>query len=197
MERIANNAGSRIAGRIHRVTKSVGIAVQAAILGFRQAYSQGDTFDSIMGYVDTVTNIPNRRAYERDKPSYGKGYALVMIDIDNLKKINDTNGHLFGDAVLRRLAAIVDSAVGSEGRAYRVGGDEFAFVIPRQSVSEVCNSICANVRKEDSFTVSVGAVLIEDRGLSDHVVHLADMALYESKNRGRNTITTVIPSVAA
>ena len=176
-------------GMMQRVTKSVGIAVQAAIVGFRQAYSQGNSFDSIMGYIDTLTNIPNRRAYERDKSSYCKGYALVMIDIDNFKLINDTKGHSFGDIILKRLAAILSDAAGGDGRAYRIGGDEFVAIIPARNVGKFCNEVKMRMRREDSFTISQGmTALVDDEDAGDSALVSADTALYHVKKNGKNGV---------
>jgi diguanylate cyclase (GGDEF)-like protein len=188
MEGIPNTASKRKSGVARRVTKSIGIAVQTAIVGFRQAYSQGDTLDSIMGYVDTLTNIPNRRAYERDKSDYREGYALVLIDIDNFKLINDTKGHGFGDIILKRLATIITDAVGADGKAYRIGGDEFVAIVRLFYLEGFCARIKMCMRKEDSFTISQGVTPLIAHDTSDAAMEIVDSALYYVKNNGKNGV---------
>lgn len=84
---------------IRRITKSINIAVHVAILGFQKSYNRGETIDSILGYTDSLTRIPNRKAFERDRKYIDEKYSLIMIDIDDFKRINDDNGHLFGDKI--------------------------------------------------------------------------------------------------
>jgi diguanylate cyclase (GGDEF)-like protein len=180
---------------IQRITKSISVAVKVAILGFEESYRKGKSIDSILGYTDSLTKIPNRKAFKRDKDKVDEKYSLIMIDIDNLKNINDANGHLFGDRVLKRLAEILREVVGQDGKAYRIGGDEFLLIVPRSELESVCNTIQKNVRREDSFTVSQGVVYTVEKGVPKKLIKQADTALYQSKARGKNKITTAIPVI--
>ena len=181
---------------IRRITKSINIAVNVAILGFKKSYERGETIDSILGYTDSLTKIPNRRAFERDKKNYDRGYSLVMLDIDNFKRINDTRGHLFGDKILKRLAKTLQNIVGSDGKVYRISGDEFVLIVPKFKVKSICTAIKSNVRREDSITISQGIVLSLENGITDDTIQKADTAMYKSKERGKDRITTTIPAVA-
>lgn len=182
---------------IKRIAKSIRVAVQVAILGFEKSYKWNESTDSILGYTDTLTEIPNRKAFERDRQLVDERFALVLIDIDNFKKINDTRGHLYGDIVLKRLAAMLCEYVQPDGKVYRLAGDEFVLIIPKRKVKSVCNTIRNSVRREDSFTVSQGIVPGLGNGVSNRAIKLADTALYESKNRGKDRITTTIPAIIA
>jgi diguanylate cyclase (GGDEF)-like protein len=181
---------------IKRVAKSFSIAVKVAVIGFEKAFRENEDLDSILGYRDTLTGILNRKAFDRDRDRVRQGLALVMIDIDHLKDINDRKGHVFGDTVLRRLAAILETSVGPEGSAYRIGGDEFVMIVPKSRVHTICSTICCNLRKEDRFTISQGVILNLENRITDKIMNYADTVLYESKTKGRNRITTSIPALA-
>ncbi len=181
---------------LQRITKSINIAVHVAILGFDKSYNEGETVDSILGYTDTLTKIPNRKAFERDRRKYKKGYSLVMLDIDNFKRINDTKGHLFGDTILKRMAMILIKTIGPRGRGYRISGDEFALIVPQKNVKKICMAIRKNVRREDCITISQGVVLNLENGITEKSINEADTAMYQSKTNGRGKITVSIPVVA-
>ncbi len=179
-----------------RITKSINMAVHVAIVGFEKSFKAGETLDTILGYTDTLTEIPNRKAFERDKNKFDKGYSLVLLDIDNFKKINDSKGHLFGDKILKRIAQILKSTVGAEGMVYRIAGDEFALISPRYKVKSMCAAIRKNVRREDCITISQGIVLDLKNGINNKSIKEADMAMYHSKTNGKGKITVSIPVVA-
>ena len=181
---------------LRRITKSINIAVHVAILGFQKSFNRGETIDSILGYTDSLTRVPNRKAFERDRKNIDEKYSLIMIDIDDFKKINDNNGHLFGDKILKRLAKMLKGIVAPDGKVYRIGGDEFILIIPKSRVKSMCVAIRQNLRREDSFTISQGVVLSIQNGITDDTIQKADTAMYQSKARGKNRITTTIPAVA-
>lgn len=178
---------------IRRFTKSISVAIKIAIMGFEEAFKRGQSIDSILGYIDTLTKIPNRKAFERDKNDVNEEYSLVIIDIDNLKDINDTNGHFYGDIVLKRLARILHNVVSPTGQAYRIGGDEFFLIVPNSRVKSICRTIHNNVRKEDRYTVSQGVVYAVERGLPNKTIIQADNAMYQSKINGKDMITVSVP----
>lgn len=174
---------------IYRIVKSFTVAFRVAIIGFKKAYFFGETQDSILGYIDCLTKLPNRKAFERDKEFAYHGCSLVMVDIDNLKKINDTRGHCFGDKIIERLAAILTNGAGALGRVYRYAGDEFVCIIPREAVDSFCIAIRNDAKKQDAFTISQGVILhLEQGNISDSLV-LADVTMYRSKRRGKDQIT--------
>jgi diguanylate cyclase (GGDEF)-like protein len=181
---------------LSKIARSINIAVQVAVLGFEKSYRADETIDSILGYIDCLTNLPNRAAFERDRGAIDAGYSLIMIDVDDLKYINDTHGHLFGDKVLKCLASILSEAVLPSGKVYRLAGDEFLCVVPRKQVVAVCNIIRDNMRKVDGFTVSQGVVLWLVRGLTNDILRIADSAMYHSKKRGKGGITMAMPGLA-
>ena len=124
--------------------------------------------------------------------------AVLMLDLDHFKKINDTHGHLAGDVVLKEAAQRLMHAVRSYDCVSRYGGEEFLSVLPgcdrsqalstaERIRSEIGGSPVFAGGAEISFTISVGATVAEPAGCSRaDVLGTADRALYQAKNAGRN-----------
>jgi diguanylate cyclase (GGDEF)-like protein len=178
---------------ITRIAKSVSIAIKVAVISFNRAFNENHDLDDILGYNDELTQLPNFKAFRRDYSSLNEEHALVLIDVDNFKLINDYYGHAFGNLVLKRIAFILNYSVAFCGRAYRLHGDEFALIIKRQEVERICGEIHSHFRKEDSISLSQGVVIFEGESVPfDKLFKAADKALYQSKNNGKG-ITTMIP----
>jgi two-component system cell cycle response regulator len=120
---------------------------------------------------------------------YGRPLSLIMLDMDQMKKINDTHGHPAGDEVLRRVAETIRKQVRKVDLPTRYGGDEFLVVLPEASADEagaIADRICAEVRAGDyhGIAVSVSAGVAqwktEHTGAEDFVFE-ADRALYRKK----------------
>jgi diguanylate cyclase (GGDEF)-like protein len=127
--------------------------------------------------------------------------GVIMIDIDDFKKINDTYGHIVGDIILKRLSAVLIETVGSAGDIIaRFGGEEFVVALiecDKERLIKVAQSIQRNVesakinfrRKTIAFTVSIGAVLHPEDGLElNDLINRADQYLYKAKKEGKNRI---------
>jgi diguanylate cyclase (GGDEF)-like protein len=157
--------------------------------------------------VDGLTEIHNKRYFHEqiDKETsrarrYERNYAVVMFDIDHFKHINDTYGHLAGDAVLRQLGQIVRTKVRRDDTIARVGGEEFGAILPEVDV-EGARALAEKLRvsiEEAVFrfestriqvTVSAGVSMF-DPAMKDgeEAVKLADDRLYEAKRSGRNKV---------
>jgi diguanylate cyclase (GGDEF)-like protein len=127
-------------------------------------------------------------------------YALLFVDLDHFKQINDTAGHAAGDEALRRVAAVLKAELRASDTAARVGGDEFAVLLPRcprERARAVAENILAAIRKLEfsagGRTLRLGAsigVAYTDAGEHDAPTTLraADAACYEAKRSGRNRI---------
>lgn len=85
-------------------------------------------------FIDTLTNIPARRAMEDYLPTLGRLYTIAMLDVDHFKKFNDIFGHDVGDQVLKMVASRINQ-VGGGGRAFRYGGEEFTVIFNRKNAS--------------------------------------------------------------
>lgn len=154
--------------------------------------------------TDPLTGLVNRRGLERagavrwrtciraDLP-----IALLAIDIDHFKRVNDVQGHAAGDEILRRLAALLLSSVRGEDVAARLGGEEFLVLCaaPDEGTRVVAERIRSRVEQELApVTVSVGVRVARPRGTDPWPAALwsavaeADQALYAAKNAGRNRV---------
>ncbi|MEV4490093.1 EAL domain-containing protein [Micromonospora coxensis] len=158
---------------------------------------------------DPLTDLPNRRALlarlddllagPRERPG-----ALLLIDIDNFKDINDVHGHAVGDDVLRLLARLLLRELPAGTVLGRLGGDEFAVVLPgayAEDALTMAETLCnAAVRTPVPMagtglrvTLSIGAASLEPGDTRDTMLAHADLALYEAKNAGRNRARLYLP----
>ncbi|MDR7328950.1 bifunctional diguanylate cyclase/phosphodiesterase [Corynebacterium guangdongense] len=154
---------------------------------------------------DDLTGVKNRRRLEHDlavilsdaAPGTGHG-ALLMIDLDNFKRVNDVLGHHVGDEILVEVAEVLEESVAGAGSVARLGGDEFVVVLPdasRADAVDFSSQIVAAVNRRFEnrpavvcdVTASAGVVTFdeaEQRGVDPLI--LADQRLYEAKRKGRN-----------
>jgi len=166
-----------------------------------------------IAYTDELTGIPNRRHFmERaefkfDQTVASNGtIAVLMIDIDHFKNVNDTYGHACGDEVITATAKVVSTSLSSyKGICGRLGGEEFGLIHFDSSVaqSEKLAHTIRSTLAEISFrydnhsfsvTVSIGVAVCDDaESTLTHLLKLADDALYASKRAGRNCVTISNP----
>ena len=152
--------------------------------------------------TDPMTGLLNRRAMTEVLNAYaadGTSVAVIAMDLDHFKRINDSFGHMTGDKVLVALAEVIRACLRDQDRAFRVGGEEFIALLPTRSAakaSEVAERLRTAVARRlmpDSVgrvTVSIGVALWPQDGESAaEVIRRADEALYESKQTGRNRVT--------
>jgi diguanylate cyclase (GGDEF)-like protein len=143
---------------------------------------------------DTLTGLPNRRAFRArltGEIEGGAGFALVLCDMDNLKTVNDTHGHDAGDRALQMLSDALRSQLRRSDEAYRIGGDEFAVVLPtasRLDAERVVHRLREAVARAapgfgDSIDASFGVAVFEPGDDPERVVVRADEALYQAKRR--------------
>ena len=164
-----------------------------------------------LAYFDVLTGLPNRGNFLEVAPqlieqsSALNGYgAVLMIDIDNLKLVNDHWGHQCGDAVLKHVANRVCQAVGPQHVVARFGGDELVVVLSRlgtefeqarNTAERICQRILREISAPMSFasrdhyiTASIGVAFFDSSKKSvDEIVSGADSAMFHAKNDGRNT----------
>jgi diguanylate cyclase (GGDEF)-like protein len=159
-----------------------------------------------IAYSDALTTLANRRRFTEDmrrlmdySRRHGTRFALVLIDLDRFKDVNDKLGHDVGDALLIASARRLQELTAGDGSVARLGGDEFAVLISDasdgQRVADFCQSIIDNVAArlevdgaEITATSSVGfAVFPQDGAGQEALYKAADKALYAAKTGGRNT----------
>lgn len=165
-----------------------------------------------LAYYDTLTGLPNRRLLmDRLKQlilrnqRHGRHGALLFIDMDNFKSLNDTHGHEAGDEFLRQSAARLRACVRADDTVARLGGDEFVILLDSldaeaHSAAQQARAIGASIVNafrqpvrigtvEHSSTASVGVVLMrEAQDGVDALLRQADQAMYQAKNGGRNAV---------
>lgn len=149
---------------------------------------------------DDLTGLANRRGLYRyldessRHPLKGKRLALLLIDIDQFKRLNDLSGHLAGDSALRAVADEVRRIAGPLELPCRLGGDEFALVLRVADEGDLANralGLIASIRalrlpslREKTLSISVGGVFCSDPGGWSTWYSQGDLALYEAKSRG-------------
>lgn len=157
---------------------------------------------------DALTNVFNRRHFDERLAAEGAGarrhnrpFALIIVDVDNFKKVNDTYGHLAGDAVLKGVAASLSKAVRREDAVFRYGGEEFAVLLRetplpgalilaerlRQGVEEARHK-GEGIPSPLGVTVSVGIAMLNPGCSDEMLIHAADQALYHAKRTGKNRV---------
>jgi diguanylate cyclase (GGDEF)-like protein/PAS domain S-box-containing protein len=152
---------------------------------------------------DVLTGLVNRRRFEEELERSGgdpkgAGGAVVIVDVDHFKFVNDSLGHEAGDAVLRGVASSLRERVGAAGLPARLGGDEFAVLLPgasEQEARELALSLLHAVRSRETrvpVTASAGISVFDAGPTQDpgDALVAADIALYEAKEGGRDRVAT-------
>lgn len=161
-----------------------------------------------IAFYDFITGLPNRRSFEmildqtiKKSKSEQDTFALLYIDMDRFKYINETLGHRLGDELVKQMADRLVQLIGDKGVVSRVGGDEFAIILEKQLVLEsqvqpLVHHIIKNLEEVPFYlnefelfvTVSLGISMYPEHGKDVQTILInADIALYRSKEKGRNS----------
>jgi len=156
---------------------------------------------------DTLTGLPNRRALDaridnevQRSIRYGRSFAVLMMDLDGFKAINDTWGHVYGDQVLHDVSQYMNEALRSSDFLARYGGDELTMIIPESDVSSA-SEIGEKIRKrmedfeltlpdgsKEKLGVSGGIAIYPRHGrTASDMLRAADEALYRAKRHSRGS----------
>jgi diguanylate cyclase (GGDEF)-like protein len=162
-----------------------------------------------MSSYDPLTGLFNRRRIEDELEQslamarrYDHAVGLVIVDVDELKEVNDVHGHLVGDEVLREFAGLLKKNARASDIVGRLGGDEFVVILPRAQAAAAqifAERLCAEVRRHTFRADSRHLRLTASIGISDSVIAgletygtnllaTADQALYAAKKAGRNKV---------
>jgi diguanylate cyclase (GGDEF)-like protein len=177
-----------------------GVASQAAI-----AISHAQLFQAQeeTALTDELTKLPNRRALAQRflqetqrARRHHSALSFLMIDLDHFKQVNDTYGHLNGDAVLAELASILSNGLRESDVCARYGGEEFALILPETTESGarvLAERIRAKVAAATfsgglKLTISVGVAATQEPAIYTQLIDRADQALYAAKQGGRNQV---------
>lgn len=151
--------------------------------------------------TDELTGLPNRKLFSKQYPAFirknrDKKKTVFMFDIDYFKNINDTHGHIFGNAILEMVGANLQKAISGYGIASRWGGDEFLGVLDvepekaKQILEQYMESLSGEHREEDyRISISVGIAEVNTKLSLEQMMKQVDKALYNSKESGRNQIS--------
>lgn len=172
-----------------------------------------------LAFYDALTGLPNRRLLmERlqqaivNNTESGHSLAVMFVDLDNFKTLNDTRGHAVGDLLLQHVAERLRNGVREQDIVARLGGDEFVVILEdltgnaieaAADVRQLGETILAQLRQPYSlakqnhyFSASIGASIFDDPKVSpDEVLQQADMAMYRAKDKGRNTLCFFNPEM--
>src|SRR6266567_4124134 len=177
-----------------------GVASQAAIAIRHAQLFQAQEENAL---TDELTKLPNRRALAQQflkemqrARRHHKPIAFLMVDLDHFKQVNDTYGHLHGDAVLAELASILSTGARESDVCARYGGEEFALVLHETNDAGariLAERIRAKVAAHTfpgglKLTISIGVAATSEASLFTSLIERADQALYAAKMGGRNQV---------
>ena len=164
-----------------------------------------------LSITDGLTGLYNHRYFLRKLETefgkalrYGRSLALLLLDIDHFKEVNDRYGHRCGDLVLKNVAGLLKDHLRNSDAAARCGGDELAIILPetdKSKASKVAEKLRGQLGESSfawngelfSITCSIGVAAIPDIGIDDWnaFVETADKSLYRAKREGRNTVVAI------
>ena len=165
---------------------------------------------------DSLTGLPNRAMMRRmlddalaNAAERRRGCALLLIDLDRFKQVNDTLGHPVGDKLLKQVAARLGAVLGAAGQVGRLGGDEFEAILPgideAARIEEIAGALIAEVSRPyevDGHNVEIGAsagiaIATPGKTYPSALIKDADLALYAAKDAGRGTFRFFAPEMHA
>jgi diguanylate cyclase (GGDEF)-like protein/PAS domain S-box-containing protein len=180
--------------RLARAAELVGVAISNAEAW--QALSRQAATDPLTGLANHRTFHEQLRLEVTRARRYDRPLALVLLDLDHFKQINDTYGHAAGDQVIQEIARRLRGQARDAELVARIGGEEFAWLLP-ESDDEGARSAAERVRQvviaqpfaaAGRLTISAGVADLAHAGSPEQLFQLADAALYAAKSRGRNNV---------
>jgi len=197
-------ADGQIRSFLGRIDVEQGEGGVAGLRGTIQDITDRKRMESQLEYQadhDPLTGLFNRRRFGEELERalrvvsrYRRSGAVLMIDIDNFKTVNDTHGHAVGDRVLKGVAAAVTACTRETDVFARLGGDELAIVLPEASIEDarrVADDIragAARVEGAPKLSVGIAPFDADSELVADDLLVAADMALYEAKDAGRDRV---------
>ncbi len=189
--------------------------VQVQDVTYRHHYEENLQY---LASHDPLTGLQNRASFAGELQShadlvrrYGADGALLLLDLDHFKYINDTLGHQAGDQLIGRVATVLSGRLRTSDVLARLGGDEFAVLLPRadlRTAQAVAKGLLDALRAEriavprtrdQTVTASIGVAMFEEQDASsgEDVLVCADLAMYDAKEAGRNRVAVYTPGEPA
>ncbi len=184
----------------------------AAILFFAMTREKREAEQRNFALSDPLTGLLNRRAFSdfaerlnRRRSGQRSSIALLVLDLDHFKSVNDRYGHEVGDRMLKAFAEVSEASVRPSDQLFRMGGEEFCFVLPETGQAEAI-AVAERIRRAfetgsvrtasgtASATVSIGIATTPYAIAVEVLLAAADAAVYEAKSRGRNRVVVAEPS---
>ncbi len=164
--------------------RNLAFAFKAGFYAFNRALQRGESFGEIFGYSDPLTGLPNRRAFEEERPTVPAFSNLMLIDIERLHSLNESLGYCFGNEIICTCAEILKKASEKVGKSYRLSGDRFAVTVPQCWTEAVTCYVRGRVKDDSRFTVSIGiSAPCGNLGISEEILVAAESDLYKVKSR--------------
>jgi len=201
---------------------SLSIAVLAMFVAYtllsrvRHSVRQAEQKLTHLAHVDAVTGLANRNAFNerlefaiREAGQFQETVAMLLLDLDNFKQVNDTLGHQAGDELLRVIGQRIVRTLRREDFVARLGGDEFAVILRNVSARSEAMQVCTKlvdmialpvpIEGHDFFvTASIGVAFFPDDGEdSKTLTRNADTAMYQAKIAGKNAFELFLPAMNA
>lgn len=164
------------------------------------------THDSMTGLLNHSASLNALKSMQTSALRYGRGFAVVMIDIDHFKSVNDQYGHPAGDLVIKSIATTLQASLRQSDVCGRYGGEEFILILPQSDArhaSQLAERIRLAIQRLNieevhysEITASFGIALFDPANPEENLIAWADQALYEAKENGRNRVVVAESTLA-
>jgi two-component system chemotaxis family response regulator WspR len=198
-----------VAARITKLYQQLG-AQQSELERLNQKLFEQARIDPLTGLGSRLRLVEDLEQISGRIQRYSEKYCAIMCDVDHFKSYNDTHGHIAGDEALRAIAAALANGCRKGDQAYRFGGEEFALILPQQSLESACVTaerhraavealkIPHAAGQSNIVTISAGVAALAFTAGVPVVTSLerADAALYRAKRLGRNRVTRELATLS-
>jgi len=160
----------------------------------------------LLTFIDDLTKLYNRKSYNENLEKllfqykrYNTPFSIIMYDIDDFKQINDTYGHSVGDDVLVEMSKLIKLHIRESDYIFRIGGEEFIILLTETQIDKaklvsekIRNSVENNLNtiENEKITISIGLTEVKENDTEDSIFKRVDSLMYESKNNGKNRVTS-------
>ena len=184
--------------------QSVGAFVLSAILAYLYERIRTRQTQTLQAQADrdTLTGLLNRRGFvsqaetiRQQSLRFDQAFAIVLLDVDNFKQVNDRWGHAAGDLLLQQIAGLLNQCTRGADLLARWGGEEFILLLPQTDLEHACIAaekmralVQSRTFEHDAVTISAGVALHERSGKLESTINRADAAMYRAKEAGKNRV---------